>query len=122
MIISLSVIYIVRYYPVFVEVDGYGYGGFKGFFVAISLMTLFYFLPFNQLPKKVLSIINGLTRFTMGVYGMHMLIGRLLNIIFTKFDIAIGSLKGCVFIYILCYFVSFVLSRMPSRTIQQLVE
>lgn len=122
MLILLSFICIVRYYPVFVGVDGYGYGGFRSFFMAISIMTLFYFMPFDKLPKKVLGIIKRLTRFTMGVYGMHLLVGRLLNIIFTKFDIATGSLKGCVLIYMLCYFISFVLSKSQSRVIQQLIE
>lgn len=112
----------VKYYPMFIPVEGYGYGGFQAFWGAISLVSLFYFIPFNKLPEKLLKVIMHLTRFTMGVYGMHMMVGRLMNIMFAKYGIAVNTLKGCILIYFLCYAMSYLLSKIPVRIVKQLVE
>ena len=102
--------------------DGYYYGGFKVLGIAISLMVLFYFLPAAQLPKRILKLIKKLTRFTMGIYGINMLVWQLLKIAFAEFGIAINPFKQCVLIYILCYSISYGISKIPVRFVKKLVE
>ncbi len=121
-IASILFIMLVRYYPVFVEIDGFGYSGFRRFFVAIALVALFYLLPFHKLPGAVLRLLYKSTRFTMGIYCMHLLVGQLLRVMFMELNIAVSPLKQCVLIYILCYIISYGLSKIPVAFVQKLVE
>lgn len=67
-------------YDVFTQQKaGFGYEGMKFLYNAAGLFTMFYLLPLNRLPLMVKKGILFLSRYSMGVYCLHMLVGRALR-------------------------------------------
>lgn len=97
-------------YGLFSPVNGYGNSGMKMVIIAMALIVLFYLIPFERLPDRVLKGISITTRYTMGIYCMHKLVATILNAAIIKFDmgIAVNSFTECVLIYILCFLCSWI--------------
>lgn len=104
-ILSGSIIFIDMKYSIFSPIDGYGYEGVEKIVIATAFIALFLALPFEMISDKMNSIINFITRYTMGVYCMHRLIFTILTEINTYFGIGISvnSFGFCIIIYVLCF-------------------
>ena len=109
---------IVATYGVFTEVPGYGYQGISMIVISFALVALFYAMPLLQLPAPILAVIEKATRYTMGIYCMHRLIATILNVIVTKakINISINSFGICIFIYAICYLLSWLGTRICKKT------
>lgn len=73
---------------------------------SLSIFILFSTLPFDQINNKIVNlIIKHFTKYTGGVYYLHLKIKEFLN----KSDfIKNGTLMECLLIYIICYFICFI--------------
>ena len=108
MTVYLSIIFLFffLFYDVFRTICSNSYSGIALNIGSIFLFIIFYFFPINYINcnnlKRYILII---TKYTQGIYCFHMLIKYLLD---EKLEIIKdGSYIGCFFIYILCYFISF---------------
>lgn len=121
-LLSAVLIFMIRRYAVFSDVPGYGYSGLNKIVPAVILVTVFNVLPLDKIPEKLQNGIGMLTRYTMGIYCMHMLCGRLLNIVLGHYGIVTNTFLECIVIYSLCYIGSFLISKIPIKVARQLVE
>lgn len=87
------------YYPA-----GFGYSGLILSVRAIFLIIIFYLIPFDKLPTKLLLLIKHLSLYSMGVYFSHWIIGQYLN----SFSLlqTVSDFVRSVYIFIICLIVS----------------
>ena len=102
--------------------SGFGYE-FNQFMILVFFVIGFvYLIPFEKLPEKLKTVLRFLTKYTLGIYCMHLGLGKILNIYFEKMSQKINNFILCIIIYILGFIISFLLDRIPSKWAKQLVE
>ena len=62
------------------EIVTYHYSGIKLFLCSALLVAVFIFLPLQVLPKSVKKVITFLSRYSMGIYCVHMLVGTIMQL------------------------------------------
>ncbi len=67
-------------------------------------------------------VIHEITRYTMGIYCVHNLIGRILNQIFLILNIDVDKLLFCLFVYILSYGCCAVMDCIKCKYIRQIID
>ena len=102
--------------------EGFGYSGVQKVLIAFGMITLAVMLPFEKLPAGVSNMITLLSKYTLAVYCMHNLIGRFMISVFIRLGLESGTFFMCVMIYIICYIIAFVISKIPIKLCGQLVE
>lgn len=113
-------IYFISNYSVFTKLEGYGYQGAYYIVMAILLISLFYYFPFNMLPDKLCHIINQTSKYTLGIYCMHRCVMTVLDsYVFPKSNIQVNSFLECVIVFILSFIISFIGSKIPIKWIQR---
>lgn len=126
MIISVVGIRLMRYYGVIAAPakQTFDYGGIGKIVMALLLIFLCYAPPLEKLPKFVHIIVKWLTRYTFGIYCMHRLVATLLHYFISHrtWDIETFTFVDCVVTYLLCYFISFLISLIPCKWTRMLVE
>lgn len=101
----------------------FGYSGLVLPLRAALFTAVFYVIPFERLPDCILSFIEHTTRYTFGIYCMHLLVGRLMLMAVAQSGYDFYLLPGHeLLIYICCYGVSFVLAHLPGRSLSGLVS
>lgn len=116
---SFSIIILIKKYEVFSYIIGYGYSGIEMIVVSCAFVSLFYIVPFSKLNKSAKVIIGFITKYTLGIYCMHRLIGTLLNIAIIRLNWSIlkpNSFTECVFIYIISFMFSHIGVKILSKT------
>lgn len=101
---------------------GFQYSGMPYILIGVSLFILFYLLPFNKMPTVLSTSILVCSKYTLGIYCMHRLIGFILNKLFLFLGFPKLTFAGCIVIYICSYFVSFVIAHMPTKIGKKIVE
>ena len=112
----LIILIIITRYDVFSELKTFKYGGIRLNIAAICIFILFSVFPFQKITNKIL--INGIiiiTKYTAGIYFTHVLFGKgyLCNLLKI---VKKGTLLGCIFIYIISYFGSFIGTKILGKT------
>ena len=104
---------IVVKYDVFSSCPGYAYSGLDKCVIAAFLVYIFYTIPFEKLPDRLSSAIVRISKYTMGIYCMHRLIQNILIgiISYLGLNIQIYSMAYCVLIFLLCYVLSFIVTK-----------
>ena len=95
-------------FPDILQAKGFGYSGINKLVGSVSTVMIFTVLPLNRLPGKIKKLLRIISAHTMGIYCMHYFMGMLIR--------RIGIFQGrnlilCLFIYLCCYFISFLISR-----------
>lgn len=98
---------------------GFGYSGLMPLMIAIILFTITIYIPLEKLPVKFQIMILKISRYTLGIYCMHNLVGRILSGIFGTNG---KSFLTCCAIYIICYAFSYIICKFPLKWCRQLVE
>lgn len=109
-------------YSIISNPPGYGYSGVQKILIAFGLIMAAWLLPFEKLPTAVIKIITVLSRYTFGIYCMHNLVGRFMKTFFSMFGIPSETLFMCVVLYVTCYIIAFIISKIPIKLCRQLVE
>jgi len=110
-------------FDVFVKPRGYSYTGLKMFAMAVALSSAAFFAPFDILQPCVGSIIVAISCYTMGIYFIHILVGRpLQNFVFAHTGLVQQSFLGSIAIFAVCWTVCWIVSLIPSKWARSLVE
>ena len=107
---SFIFIYCLFRYKIFVDI-----GGFKGIsflFSSSCFFVGFYLLPLYNINSLLKRIINQITRYTNGIYCLHMRIYFFLKIKFAIY----GTLKNIIILYIFIYFISMIGNKLVGKT------
>ena len=106
--ISLSFLslYIIKKYNIFVSIKGNFYPG-----IILNVSAIFLFIIFSQISfkyikdKKKLDLIKEITKYTGGIYYLHVIIANYMSKIFLL--IKNRTILGCIIIYLICYVICF---------------
>ena len=101
---SLIFLYYIFNYNIFLPVTGYQSAGIKHNIVSFLLFSIFFLIPFEELNQKVLSFFQQITKYTQGIYCLHFLIQYYQKLFIDKS----GTFIGCIILYIISYFFSFI--------------
>ncbi len=107
-----------------------GYEGLNLALIAWGVMAMFYYIPFDRMPKVCSQVVLFLSRYCMGVYCVHHLLGKILfDHVFhlerteTSFG-AITVAPGWFWLLLwgLSYFVCWLISMIPVKFFKRVVE
>ena len=101
---------------------GFGYSGVTLMFASIIIFTIFYWLPLSKLSGKILTLIQYISSHTLGIYCMHMMIGRGMVKIFKYLGWEILTFAMCVTIYLLCFFLADIIVKLPITWSRKVVD
>jgi len=96
--------YFICEYNIFHQIKGMASPGLKPLSISFLLFSIFSLLPLNFINSKILIAIGQMTKYTMGIYCMHRMVNSNLIYYFGK----TVTFFGCITIYIICYFISFI--------------
>ena len=114
-IFSFLVFNLIEDYPVFLSLKGVAYSGISLNFRSSSLIFLFSVFPSEYITNKTLAcILKEITNYTAGVFYLH-------NTVYTYFKkiikpIGNDTFLGCVYIYLICYAISFISMKLVGKT------
>ena len=107
---SFLSIYILFKYDLFVVLKGYK--GIMNNLAAIFFFLGFYLLPLETLSSNIEKIIIIITNYTQGIYCLH---SEMIPFVRRNFDFE-GTFKGCIIIYLISYFISFIGTKLLWKT------
>lgn len=97
---------------------GFGYSNGKVLVLTFTVTGAAMLIPFENNSNRIKGIIQFITKYTLGIYCLHRLIGSML----IKCGIEINSLIMCLVIYVIGFCCSFIIARFRNKYIRQLVE
>ena len=100
---------------------GFGYAGVNAILVSCGLLAVAVLFPMDKIGNKGKKIIAMLSKYTLGIYCMHRLIMISLFSLMDNRGIQTGTFGMCIFIYIICYIVAYMMEKIPVKLIQGLV-
>lgn len=123
-LICIVTMLIIAYGGLFTSPEkGFGYGG--TYIIAYSTIAfiLFYVVPFDKMWISIRKIVRFLSKYSFGVFCIHFGVGYCWNKVFcVYFEWEQNTFWGCIGIYMICIFVSWIISRVPMKYAKQLVE
>lgn len=97
-----------------------GYGFMELLIGAVGFVVSFYCLPFNTISEVLKNVMGIATRYTMGIYCMHILVGRILVTVFKKLGFAINSFLLCGVIYVTSYIIASIMNATKIKLFSEL--
>lgn len=105
--------------PQFISRRGFGYGGLFTLMIAVAFLTVAVYFPTDWLSVRKQELIYTTSKYTLGIYCMHNLIGKpVLRLLGEKMN-PLGL--GCV-IYFVCYVICAAIYRIPLKFCRYLVD
>lgn len=101
--------------------DGF-YSNNNSILIAIFISGFCYFLPIEKLSAKYLRFIEFISKYTLGIYCMHRLVSKFVNLFLGRIRLEESSFLSCVLIYAMCFVVSLIISKIPSKYAKILVN
>ena len=113
----------VHYGNVMPRPSGLGYQGLNLLVMAFGTVALFSCLPFDRAPKWLADAVAFVSRFCMGIYCCHLLVGYAVNAwLLPLLGLRFEGLGSCAVIWLVSYGVCLVLARLPGRLVKDLVQ
>ena len=113
---------LVGKYMLFVTPAGYGYAGLNSLVITVFIVTTFYVLPFERLPQILSKGICFFSQYSLGVFAIHFMIGKLVNIyVCPRLGWMDNTFRGCILIYIISFLICFLLSKIPYKWCKRMV-
>ena len=113
MLIFIYLYFIIKY-NIFLKAYGFNFQGIDKNIVSIFLFIEFYLIPFENLkPNFLYNFINACTRYTQGIYYLHLFISKKIELILR----IKSSFLYCFIIYLLGYFISFIGAKLVGKNI-----
>jgi len=112
----------VANFPLFVRPEGFHYVGLNLPLVAAALFIAFANLPFERLPDAVDKCILFVSRRSMGIYFIHIVVGRVMTeLLFPHLGFKPDCLRGTLPIFIVCLALCVLLERILPKPLKGLV-
>ena len=110
-------------FEVFVVPPGFHYRGLKMLFVALGLVMAFGFLPVGGIPARVRAVLVWASRYSMGVYFVHIFLGKLLEeLVFPHVALVPRSFSGGCVVFAVSFLFCWIVSLVPFRRVRELVS
>ena len=114
LILIFIYLYFIIKYNVFSNAYGFNFQGIDKNIISIMLFIEFYLIPFEYLKEKCFyNFINICTRYTQGIYYLHIFLSQKLQLILR----IKGSFLYCFIIYLFGYFISFIGTKIAGKNI-----
>ena len=114
MFFSIFILFIIFKYNIFTPVKGFGKQGIMNNVGGVLFFIIFSLIPLENLNVKILTFIIYLTRYTPGIYFLHI---NIYNIFKYKFYlIKHKTFFGCFLIYLICYSISSICFNLTKKT------
>ena len=114
-IICIYLGYLIIYYNIFTNVEGFNYSGLKMYFASICIFTIFVLFPSEKIKNKIIiKIIKQITNHTAGVYFLHINIYKYMVSYIKSFQQK--TIKGCIINYVICYSICFIGNLIFGKT------
>lgn len=108
-------LYFIYNYNIFTEIKKFAYDGIILDVGSVLLFFIFYLFPLNCFDSSIINmILYQITNYTQGIYSLHLLLKKALNLKINQ--IKKGNYSGCVIIYILSYFISFLGEKLTRNS------
>ena len=118
----LSTIFLLKF-KIINEAPGDGfYSSNNAILTALCISGFAYLLPFEKINEKCLRLIEFISKYTLGIYCMHRLVNKFACQIFVHMGFEESSFLGCILVYIICFMISLLVSKIPSKFAKTLVE
>lgn len=115
-ILILTIVLFIEYRFINISIEGFGYQGIRLMLISVVVFILFGSVNLNIKNK---ALFKQLTSFTSGVYYSHLLIGKIIELLFVSIK---HSFLECIIVYLLGYLLSFVISKSKNAYIRLLVS
>lgn len=103
--------------------EGFGYGGTYAIAYSTTAFILFYEFPFEKMWIGIKKTLKFLSKYSFGVFCIHLGVGYCWNnVLCVYFGWERNTFIQCICIYIICIFVSWMISHIPVKYVKQLVE
>jgi surface polysaccharide O-acyltransferase-like enzyme len=121
-IIGFCVTAFVINFPVFVVPDGFYYRGLNMLVIAVALMMSFALQPFGTLPNWAEKALLVFSRHSMGIYLVHMLVGRVLTVfLYPHIGLQPQCFSGTFLVFFASWLLCFALARILPEPLKPLV-
>lgn len=122
-VIGLFLLFFVHYSRGFPRPKGLGYQGVNLLLMSLGTVTFFYCLPFNRVPAVVARCIGWTSKFCMGIYCCHLVLGWIMHAwLFPHIGVAVESLSACFWIWGASWLLCYLMWLVPGRFLKSLVE
>ena len=103
--------------------DTFGSNGLGLYLMCISLVAIFYILPFEKLPLGCQKIISVFSKYTLGIYCIHNMIGGFYNqILVPRFGFPYYSLIECLIVFAVSLVISVLIYQIPNKFCKSIVS
>ena len=100
----------------------YGYSGLSLFFKSIFIFLMCLYISYISINGKVEELIVKISRYTLGIYCMHVLIGECIILFLSNHKIEINRFLIGIVIFILCYILCYGIVKIPIKGIKNIVS
>ncbi len=114
----LGVLLILSSFFLVAPVAGFSYSGLSLMIRAIGIYCFFISLDLSCLSEKVKNVIIKLSKYSMGIYCIHMLVGKTCLIFF---GYGSNTFSFAVLVYVISLILCALISLLPWRTAKQIV-
>ena len=122
-VLGVAVTVFMMKFDVFVTPPGFFYRGLKMLVVALGLVTAFRFLPLERTPVVFQRALVWASKFSMGVYFVHIYVGRLLEeVVFPHVSVVPRSFSGGCIVFAVSFALCVAIARIPNRWTRSLVS
>lgn len=121
-VVGLFLLFFVHYSKGFPRPAGLGYQGFSLILMAFGTVMFFYYLPLEKSPAWLGRVIELASRYCMGIYCCHLLVGWILYAwVLPWFGVKFEGLVSNIWIWVVSWMVCWLIARIPGRFAKDLV-
>lgn len=100
----------------------FAYAGIKHLIVSTLLFLGLYTMPFEKCPEYIKKAIKWLSGYTMGIYFLHWMVGRVLNVVWMRFFGVEKTLIETFVIFAVCLVGCIIIDKIPIKYSKMLVK
>lgn len=103
-------------------ISGFGYEGLVSIIFSLCVVLLCYFAPTGKLPLRVRKVIVEMSKYTLGIYCIHIMVGASFLSVLEKLHIEMNSIVLCCLIYLVGYLISKLIVIATASKLEILVK
>lgn len=121
--LGLAVAAFLMNVKVFVVPDGFYYRGLQMLATALALVAAFAMLPTGRVPPLAAKALLAVSRYTMGIYFVHILVGRVLTVfLFPVLGLKAKCFAGTFVVFAACWLLCAALARLLPKSLKGMIQ